>query len=126
MYNECDVNEAKSFYAELTEEGNLCGLDVKREMYQVILEKFVNSDLNKKDITVLVHMMDKYLDWETAIFKLQYSQLDDIAPRSNISRTMKKLNLCGFIEKTHESTPKVQYFFFTIQYETMKSWIGNQ
>lgn len=123
MSIEEEMKQAEHYYKTLTDPSYLLGCEVEPETYKYLLCEFVLSDLSKKDLTILVHLMDGYLKWDTQLFTFKYEDLEVFATKSNISRTMKKLVEGRLIDKISIEKSKHQHYFFRAQYDLMKTRI---
>jgi len=116
--------KAKRMYDVVADEKYLLCADFKREMYVMLCTDFIASKINKTDFTVLYSMVDNFLIIESSLFRFEsfdlLTQTSNITiSKPNLSRSLKSLELHGFIEKVDDE--KELTYLFKTEYKLLES-----
>jgi hypothetical protein len=116
--------KAKRMYDVVADEQYLLCVDFKRDLYQMLCTDFIVSKINKTDFTVLYSMIDNFLIIELSLFRFEsfdlLTQTSNITiSKPNLSRSLKSLELHGFIEKVDDE--KELTYLFKTEYKLLES-----
>lgn len=116
--------KSNQMFNVVADEKYLLCADFKRELYELVMIDFISSKISKTDFSVLYTLIDRFLIIEDSLFKFEsfvlFIQKTDITiSKPNLSRSLKSLELHGFIEKVDDQE-KLTYLFKT-EYKLLES-----